>query len=68
MKTKRTGEVFQLELTENNHLALPFVPRKVTDEEVRLGESISVKEKMKKLKKIHHVMGHPQAQKTTPLQ
>ena len=58
--TKRTRETFQLEVTENNHLALPFIPMVIEKEEdVMLTEADTTKEKMKKIKKIHHIMGHP---------
>ena len=58
--TKRTDETFQLEVTDTNHLALPFVPMIVKNEDdILLTETDTTKEKMKKIKKIHHIMGHP---------
>ena len=59
--TKRTGETLTLEKV-NKHLALPIASMTIeNEEEVLFNEDDSTKTKMKKIKKIHHLMGHPPA-------
>ena len=62
VKTKRTGETFQLEEIDK-HLCLPFVPMQIEkEEEIMLMVDDTLKEKMKKIRKIHHIMGHLQVE------
>ena len=60
--TKRTRETFKLD-KDDKHLTLEIVPMTLqNEEEVLFNEEDSPKEKMKKIKKIHHIMGHPKSE------
>ena len=63
MKSKRTGEVFQLEKTPSGHIAIPFEASAIEEDEniFILDSDEEYKEKTKKIKKVHHVMCHPRA-------
>ena len=60
IKSKRTGEEFQLVKTPQGHLAIPFISRTIDDDDtVLLLDSDNHKAKLKKIQRIHHVMCHP---------